>query len=197
MISALSRFILRLFGWHTNAVLPEGVVKVIMIVAPHTSYWDFVVGRMTFWSSKLKIRVLIKKEAFVFPLGWLLHRLGGVPVARGQKNNLVEQATDLFLKNSTMVLVITPEGTRRKVHHWKKGFYYIAMAAKVPIALAYIDYGTKTGGIGPLFYPTGDYEKDMAVIMDFYREKKGLHPEKFNQDIFQKQNNHKDLQSIH
>jgi len=187
MISALSRYILRLFGWHTNAVLPEDVVKVIMIVAPHTSYWDFVVGRMTFWSSKLQIRVLIKKEAFVFPLGWLLRRLGGVPVARGQKNNLVEQATDLFLKNPTMVMVITPEGTRRKVGHWKKGFYYIAMAAKVPIALAYIDYGTKTGGIGPLFYPTGDYEKDMVVIMDFYRDKKGLHPEKFNLNIYQSQ----------
>jgi 1-acyl-sn-glycerol-3-phosphate acyltransferase len=187
MISALSRFILRLFGWHTSAILPEGVVKVVMIVAPHTSYWDFVVGRMTFWSSKLQIRVLIKKEAFVFPLGWFLRRLGGVPVARGQKNNLVEQAADLFQKNPTMVVVITPEGTRRKVRHWKKGFYYIAMAAKVPIALAFIDYATKTGGIGPLFSPTGDYEKDMAVIMDFYRDKKGLHPEQFNLSIFQKQ----------
>jgi 1-acyl-sn-glycerol-3-phosphate acyltransferase len=187
MISVLSRFILRLFGWHTNAVLPEGVVKVMMIVAPHTSYWDFVVGRMTFWSSKLKIRVLIKKEAFVFPLGWFLRRLGGVPVARGKKNNLVEQVADLFEKNPTLVVVITPEGTRRKVRHWKKGFYFIAMEARVPIALAFIDYGTKTGGIGPLFYPTGDYEKDMAVIMDFYRDKKGLHPERFNLSLHQEQ----------
>ena len=180
MISALSRLILRSFGWHTNAVLPEGIFKAVMIVAPHTSYWDFVVGRMTFWSSKFKIRVLIKKEAFFFPVGWLLRRLGGVPVARGKKNNLVEQVADLFHKNPAMVVVITPEGTRRKVRHWKKGFYYIAMEAKVPIALAFIDYATKTGGIGPLFYPTGDYEKDMAVIMDFYRDKKGRHPERFN-----------------
>ena len=180
MIAALSSVILRLFGWHTNAIMPEGVVKAVMIVAPHTSYWDFVVGRMTFWSSKLPIRVLIKKEAFVFPAGWLLRKLGGVPVARGKKNNLVDQVAELFRKSPSMVVVITPEGTRRRVRHWKKGFYHIAMAANVPIALAFIDYGTKTGGVGPLFYPTGDYEKDMTVIMDFYKDKKGRYPEKFN-----------------
>jgi 1-acyl-sn-glycerol-3-phosphate acyltransferase len=180
MIAAISRLILRLFGWRTSAVLPEDIVKAVLIVAPHTSYWDFVIGRMTFWSSKLKIKVLIKKEVFVFPLGWFLRKLGGVPVARGQRNNLVEQAIGIFQKNSTMVLVITPEGTRRKVRHWKKGFYSIAMEARVPIALGFIDYGTKTGGIGPLIYPTGNYEKDLSVIMDFYRDKKGRYPEKFN-----------------
>jgi 1-acyl-sn-glycerol-3-phosphate acyltransferase len=185
MISKISRFILRLTGWRTNAILPEDIVKAVLIVAPHTSYWDFVIGRMTFWSSKLKIRVLIKKEVFFFPLGWFLRRLGGVPVARGQRNNLVEQATELFKQNSTMIIVITPEGTRRKVHHWKKGFYYIAMEAKVPIALGFIDYRTKTGGIGPLIYPTGNYEKDLSVIMDFYRDKKGRYPEKFNLNMLQ------------
>ena len=180
MISALSNYILSLFGWKTSAILPEGIVKAVVIVAPHTSYWDFVIGRMTFWSSKLKIKVLIKKEAFVFPLGWLLRKLGGVPVARGKKNNLVEQVTELFQMNQTMVVVITPEGTRKRVRQWKKGFYYIAMEAKVPIALGFIDYGTRTGGIGPLIYPSGNYEKDMAIMMDFYRNKKGLHPELFD-----------------
>jgi 1-acyl-sn-glycerol-3-phosphate acyltransferase len=180
MISTISRFILRCFGWHTNAVLPEEIVKAVVIVAPHTSYRDFVIGRMTFWSSRLKIRVLIKKEVFVGPLGWLLRHLGGVPVARGQKNNMVDQVADLFRNNETMVVVITPEGTRRRVKHWKKGFYQIAMAANVPIALAFIDYGTKTGGIGPLFYPTGNYEADIINIMDFYKDKKGRHPNQFN-----------------
>jgi 1-acyl-sn-glycerol-3-phosphate acyltransferase len=179
-MSTLSRYILRLLGWQTNAVLPEGVNKAVLIVAPHTSTWDFVIGKMTFWSSKARIRVLIKKEAFFFPLGWLLRQLGGVPVARGQKNNLVEQVTELFNTNPILVVVITPEGTRRKVRHWKKGFYHIAMAAGVPIALGFIDYARKTGGIGPLFYPTGNYDKDMAVIMDFYKDKKGRHPERFN-----------------
>ncbi|MGA3014196.1 MAG: lysophospholipid acyltransferase family protein [Bacteroidales bacterium] len=184
MISGLSHYILRLFGWETSAILPEGIVKAVVIVAPHTSYWDFVIGRMTFWSSKLKIRVLIKKEVFVFPLGGVLRKLGGVPVARGKKNNLVEQVIELFQKNQTMVVVITPEGTRKRVRHWKKGFYYIAMEAKVPIALGFIDYGTRTGGIGPLLYPSGNYEKDLAIMMDFYRNKKGLHPEQFNSDSF-------------
>lgn len=180
MIARISRFILQCFGWHTSAVLQDGVVKAVVIVAPHTSYWDFIIGRMTFWSSKLKIRVLIKKEVFVWPVGGLLRHLGGVPVARGQKNYMVEQVAELFDKNETMVVVITPEGTRRRVRHWKKGFYQIAMAAKVPIALAYIDYRTKTGGIGPLFYPTGNYEADIAVIMDFYKDKKGRFPDQFN-----------------
>ena len=180
MIAGISRFILRCFGWHTSAILQEGVVKAVVIVAPHTSYWDFIIGRMTFWSSKLKIRVLIKKEVFVWPVAGLLRHLGGVAVARGQKNNMVEQVAELFDKNETMVVVITPEGTRRRVRHWKKGFYQIAMAAKVPIALAYIDYGTKTGGIGPLFYPTGNYEADIAEIMDFYKDKKGRFPDQFN-----------------
>ena len=184
MVATLSRIILRLFGWHTHAALPEGIVKAVVIVAPHTSYWDFVIGRMTFWSSKFKIRVLIKKEVFFFPLGWLLRHLGGVPVARGHKNNMVGQVTELFQKFPAMVVVITPEGTRKKVRHWKKGFYHIAMEANVPIALAFIDYKTKTGGIGPLFYPTGNYEKDLAVIVEFYRDKKGRHPEQFNLNIF-------------
>jgi 1-acyl-sn-glycerol-3-phosphate acyltransferase len=187
MMTVLSRFILRLFGWHTHAVMPAGIDKAVMIVAPHTSYWDFVVGKMTFWSSRCEIKVLIKAESFFFPLGWLLRQLGGVPVARGQKNNLVGQVTELFNNNKKMIVVITPEGTRRKVRHWKKGFYYIAMEAKVPIALAFIDYGTKTGGIGPMFYPTGDYEKDMAVIMEYYRDKKGRHPERFNLHLYNDQ----------
>jgi 1-acyl-sn-glycerol-3-phosphate acyltransferase len=185
MISLLSRIILRIFGWHTNAILPKGVNKAVMIVAPHTSYLDFVIGRMTFWSSRIKIRVLIKKESFFFPLGLLLRILGGVPVARGKKNNLVGQVTELYRKNERLVVVITPEGTRRRVNQWKKGFYYIAMEAKVPIALAFIDYGTRTGGIGPLFYPTGDYERDIIEIMNYYRDKTARHPERFNLSIQQ------------
>jgi 1-acyl-sn-glycerol-3-phosphate acyltransferase len=180
MIPTISKFVLRLMGWHTNAVLPESITQAVVIVAPHTSYWDFVIGRMTFWSSRLHIRVLIKKEVFFFPLGGLLRHLGGVPVARGKKNNLIDDVTELFRNDPFMVVVITPEGTRRKVRQWKKGFYYIAMEAKVPIALAFIDYATKTGGIGPLFYPTGDYEKDIVVIQDFYRGKTGRHPERFS-----------------
>ena len=179
MLSRLSAFCLRLFGWKTSGVLPDGIEKAVLIVAPHTSYWDFIVGRLTFWAGKVKIRLLIKKEVFVFPLGTILKMAGGVPVARGKKNDMVDQVVDLFGKYRSLVVVITPEGTRRKVRKWKKGFYLIALKARVPIALAYIDYGKKIGGIGPILYPTGDYEKDMDFIYRFYSDKTGRHPERF------------------
>jgi 1-acyl-sn-glycerol-3-phosphate acyltransferase len=151
-----------------------------MIVAPHTSYYDFVIGRLTFWASRVKIRVLIKAEVFVFPFGMFLKHFGGVPVTRGKKNNMVEQISDLFGKSEHMIVVITPEGTRRLTRQWKKGFYLIALEAKVPIALAFIDYGNKTGGVGPVITPTGDYKKDMEFIMNFYKDKTARHPDRFN-----------------
>jgi 1-acyl-sn-glycerol-3-phosphate acyltransferase len=180
MFSRFANTVLRLFGWNTTGAIPEGINKAVMIVAPHTSYWDFVIGRLTFWGSKVKIRILIKKEVFVFPLGILLKKLGGLPVDRGRKNNMIDEVVRLFDEAESLVVVITPEGTRRLVRQWKKGFYMIALAARVPIALGYIDYATKTGGVGPLLYPTGDYEKDMEFINAFYLDKTGKHPEKFN-----------------
>ena len=180
MIRILAKSILRLFGWNTSGSLPNGISKAVVIVAPHTSTWDFVIGRLTFWVSGVKIRFLIKQEAFFFPFGYLLKKLGGLPVNRGHRNNIVDQVVDLFNRNESLVVVITPEGTRRLVRHWKKGFYLISMTANVPIALGFIDYSKKTGGIGPLLYPTGDYEKDMNFIRDFYRDKKGRHPERFH-----------------
>jgi 1-acyl-sn-glycerol-3-phosphate acyltransferase len=180
MFSRFANIVLRIFGWNTTGAIPEGINKAVMIVAPHTSYWDFVIGRLTFWGSKVKIRILIKKEVFVFPLGILLKKLGGLPVDRGKKNNMIDEVVRLFDEAESLVVVITPEGTRRLVRQWKRGFYMIAMAANVPIALGYIDYATKTGGVGPLIYPSGDFDKDMEFINEFYHNKTGRHPEKFN-----------------
>ncbi len=181
MFKWLSKTILKFFGWNTNGALPIGIKKAVVVSAPHTSYWDFVVGRLTFWAIKVNIRFLIKKEVFIFPLGWLFEKLGGLPVDRGQyKSNMVTQVVKMFKEHDELVVVITPEGTRRRVEHWKKGFYLIALEAGVPLALSFIDYGNKTGGVGPVFYPTGDYEKDMIFIQDFYRDKTACHPERFN-----------------
>jgi 1-acyl-sn-glycerol-3-phosphate acyltransferase len=176
-----------LFGWHTDGKLPDGLTRAIVIVAPHTSYWDFVIGRLTFWNSNVKMRVLIKKEAFVPIFGWFLRMLGGLPVDRGKKNNMITQVADLFRENKNLIVVITPEGTRKRVRHWKKGFYLIAREAKVPIVLAFIDYGNKTGGIGPMIHPSGNYQKDMEFIQEYYSSKKGRHPERFNLNITNKQ----------
>ena len=99
---------------------------------------------------------------------------------------MVTKAVELFDQNESMVIVITPEGTRKLSRQWKKGFYVIAMEAKVPIALAFIDYRRKMGGLGEIFYPTGDYEKDIAYILNFYKDKTARHPELFNLSKLQK-----------
>lgn len=177
----LSACILRLFGWHTDGALPAGIRKAVVISAPHTSLWDFVVGRLTFWAIRVNIRFLIKDEMFFFPLGHFLKWMGGVPVKRGKyKSNMVGDVAALFRKYDDLVVVITPEGTRKKVEQWKKGFYMIAQEANVPIALSFIDYRTKTGGVGPILYPTGNYEEDFKVIRDYYRTMTAKHPERFN-----------------
>lgn len=181
MIRWLSALTLKLLGWHTDGRLPEGITKAVVICAPHTSMWDFIIGRLTFWAVKVNIRFLIKEEIFFFPLGILLKGIGGIPVARGRyKSDMVKQVAALFNKYDQFAVLITPEGTRKKIEHWKKGFYLIAMEAKVPIAIAFIDYGKKTGGFGPVLYPSGDFEKDMEIIRDYYRNVTARHPERFN-----------------
>lgn len=177
----LSKLILNLFGWHTDGSLPPGIRKAVVVSAPHTSLWDFIIGRLTFWAIRINIRFLIKAEMFVFPFGPLLKWMGGLPVARGKyKSNMVQDVAALFQTHDDLVVVITPEGTRRKVEQWKKGFYMIALEAKVPIVLSFIDYRTKTGGIGPILYPTGNYEQDFRTIEEYYRNMTARHPERFN-----------------
>jgi len=180
MIRIISKFILKLLGWNTNGSLPDGIKKAVVVSAPHTSYLDFIIGRFTFWAIKVNIRFLIKSEAFKFPLNVILKKAGGIPVERGANNRMVDQVVKLFRENESLVVIITPEGTRHRVDHWKKGFYLIALRAQVPIALSFINYGNKTGGIGPVFMPSGDYEKDLVFMQDYYRDKIARHPDRFN-----------------
>ena len=174
------RSVLKIMGWKTDGRMPSDIKKAVIISAPHTSSWDFVVGWMTFHVADVNIRFLIKAELFKGPLGLLITKLGGIPVERGKKNNMIDQMKDLFNTNESVYVVITPEGSRKKVTQWKKGFYMIAMETGVPIACSFIDYGTKTGGIGPIIQPCGDFDKDLKIIQDFYRDKKAKHPERFN-----------------
>lgn len=180
MIRILAKFVLTLFGWKTDGSLPEGIHKAVVISAPHTSNWDFVIGRLTFFAIRVNIRFLIKEEVFTFPAGWFMKRLGGIPVERDTANRSVDQVVKLFRDQESLIVVITPEGARKRVDRWKKGFYLIAQRANVPIALAYINYQTRTGGIGPVFMPSGDYEKDLQFIHEFYRDIIARHPERFN-----------------
>jgi 1-acyl-sn-glycerol-3-phosphate acyltransferase len=179
-VKRISYFILRLAGWKVIGKFPREYRKCVVIEAPHTSMWDFIIGWLGFQVLDIKASFLIKKEMFVFPIGGILKRLGGIPVDRGRSNNVVDDLSRRYNASESLVIIITPEGTRKRVDHWKKGFYYIALHAKVPIVMAYLDYGKKEGGVGPVFWPSGNFQEDWKIIEDFYKGKKARHPEKFN-----------------
>ncbi len=180
MLRKLSLLILRITGWKIHVEKHLTYQRCVLLMAPHTSNWDFVIGRLALWAIGVKTNFLIKKEAFFFPFGTLLKKMGGIPVDRHQSRNVVWEIALLLNKAKEMAIVITPEGTRSLRHEWKKGFYYIASIAEVPIVLGYLDYARKEAGIGGILYPTEDYKNDLVKIFDFYRNFTARHPERFN-----------------
>lgn len=170
-------WILKIFGWKIDERSPVGVKKAVVVVGPHTSNWDFIIGRIAFAHYGVDAKFLIKKELFFPPLGWLLKAMGGIPVDRKRKNNITEYAMEVFAEHETCFLVFTPEGTRSYNPSWKKGFYYIAQKANVPIYIAYIDYKRKIGGFDQLFTPTGDADKDIRYIKTVLSQYTGRTPE--------------------
>lgn len=176
----LSKLIYFIIGWKYEGGVPEDLTKAIFLIAPHTSNWDFYIGRLYCWIHRIPIRLLIKKEAFNWPFGGLLKKMGGIPVNRSKASSRVIQVANMFNEYEPMFLGIAPEGTRKLNKKWKMGFYHIAVKANVPILLSYIDYGNKVAGVGPPFYPTGDVDKDLKEIEDFYRRFKAKKPEFFN-----------------
>ncbi len=180
MLSLLGAFFLKIFGWRIEGVMPQDLKKAVIICGPHTSNWDAFYSLSTFAAMKIKVRFLIKKEALFFPLSILLNGLGAIGVDRkktGQKHSrVVDIVVDMFKNSDKFYLSISPEGTRKYNGEWKRGFYHIATQANVPFVLGYLDYATKTAGLGPVFYPTGDMEKDIVEIKKFYKNKQGKYP---------------------
>jgi len=180
-LNSLLKFIakkaLKTFGWNLKIILPEEN-KFVLIGAPHTSNWDFPLALLAFWSVDIKIHWIGKNQLFRGPLYYFLTALGGIPVNRKSSHGVIEQIKDRFNHAEQMVLAIAPEGTRSKVEYWKSGFYYIALAAKVPICFGYIDYSTRTLGFHRLIQPSGDIEKDMELISEFYQNIAGKYPHK-------------------
>jgi len=170
-------WILRVFGWKIDTHVPEGLKKCVVVMGPHTSNWDFIIGKMAFMSYGVNGRFLIKKEMFFFPFGSILKAMGGIPVDRKGRNKLTDMAARYFEENEEMFMVFTPEGTRSYNPKWKKGFYYIAQKAQVPIYIGYLDYANKIGGFHSLFHPTGDIDADIAYIKDMLRKFKGKYPQ--------------------
>ncbi len=179
-MKTISKLIYKIAGWKATGGVPEGLTKAVFIIAPHTSNLDFYIGRMYCWIKNIRIKVVIKQEAFFWPFGALLKKVGGLPIDRSKSTNKVDQVVEMFNETDSMFFALTPEGTRKRVDKWKRGFYFIALKAKVPILLSYIDYEKKEAGVGPPFYPTGDFEKDFKEIENFYRGRKAKYPENFN-----------------
>jgi len=169
-----------MLGWEIRGEVPSEIRKAVIIVAPHTSLWDFVYGRLAFWVLGLDVKFLINSKYFIEPLGWVLRNMGGVPVKYSKTTSLLLQIKQIYERNESFFLVITPEGTRALVAKWRKGFYQIAMGSNIPIVLAFIDYKNKKGGLGPTFYPTGNYDDDLIEIEKFYKNFHARHPERYN-----------------
>ena len=178
MIKLLSKFILRLIGWKAVGDFPEGN-KYVVIAAPHTSFLDFPIGRLYYSSLGKKVHFMVKGSYFFFPLGLILRSLGAIPVYKNNKISLADQMVEEFNTRDQFLLTIAPEGTRKKVKRWKKGFYYIAKKAEVPIVLGFLDFKNKEVGVGGLYHITDNENADIVNIMDFYKDKAGRHPELF------------------
>jgi 1-acyl-sn-glycerol-3-phosphate acyltransferase len=154
--------------------------KIVLIVAPHTSNWDFLTGLWAKFALRLKARFLGKHTLFWWPLGAFLRWLGGIPIDRSKPTGITEDSARAFRENDRLMLVIAPEGTRRRSQRWKSGFYRIAVAADVPILLVAFDYSRKVIRLGPLFRPTGDYEKDLPKIQSHFHAGMALRPEHYS-----------------
>lgn len=180
MKQAVCRFIyFRLLGWKAEVSVPD-FDKCIICAAPHTTNWDLFIGKLFISAIGRESGFMMKKEWFFFPLGIFFRWMGGIPVNRSKRTSLVDQAAQRIRESRKFHLAITPEGTRSANPNWKKGFYFIALKAEVPIVLIGIDYEKKCITAGKYLMPSGDVEKDMREIKLYFKQFKGKHPEKFD-----------------
>jgi 1-acyl-sn-glycerol-3-phosphate acyltransferase len=174
----LCKLYLKLIGWKVGSTLDPSIKKCVLVAAPHTSNYDYPIALATLYACGVRVRFLAKNTLFKFPLGLLMRGTGGIPVDRSRHTNMVEMMVNMFANYDNLILMIPAEGTRSYVREWKSGFYYTAIGAKVPIVMGYLDYGKKVAGFGDLFYPAGDYTKDLIEIQNFYRKFTARYPEK-------------------
>ena len=170
----LCAWLLRIAGWKLVGTLPDRP-KLVLIAAPHSSWWDGIWGLLMRSALGADIAFMAKRELFQGPLGWLLRRAGGIPIERSSASGVVEQMSRRFETSDRLWLGIAPEGTRKQVETWKKGFWHIARAAEVPILPVYFDYPSRTIGLGPVFETTGDLDRDTAWLRAFYAPFRGKH----------------------
>ncbi len=178
LLKFFAKAVLKLAGWKIVGELPAP--KAVVMMAPHTANLDFFMGWLGYTSMGIKSHFLIKKEIFKWYTSGILKAMGGIPVDRKRSSNVVLQITEEFHKRKKFIVTITPEGTRKLNKHWKRGFYYIAQSAGVPVSMGFLDYKKKEGGFGESIYPSGNFEEDLKIMEDFYSSKTAKHPERFN-----------------
>ena len=166
-----------LWGWKLTGYNPVLVPKAIFTVVPHTSWIDVPIGFFVRMIIRKRVRFLAKHTLFKFPYGWFFRLIGGYPVNRKERNNLVEYVAEAFNSRPTFYLAITPEGTRKKVNRLRSGFYYMALEANVPLILAQFNYKDKEVHFSDPYYPSGDKEKDFEEIYEYFSGIQGRIPE--------------------
>lgn len=173
MRQRLAQSIVRALGFQMVGEVPR---TGILVGAPHTSNWDFVTMLLVMWHDGAQPHVLVKKEVFRGPLGWLLLRLGGIPLDRDNPAVVVRDLVRQAGSGEPFRLIIAAEGTRTKADYWKSGFLRIAKETQLPITLAFFDPPSKTLGFGPTFTPSSDVGADMDQVRAFYADKHGIRP---------------------
>jgi 1-acyl-sn-glycerol-3-phosphate acyltransferase len=172
MFKMICAFIFKFMGYKLRMDACKDIKSSVIVGAPHTTNWDFFAAMFLIYFSKLNARFVIKKEFMKFPLNLIFKPMGAIAVdrekiARGEAESTTDLMADLYKEHEDLYLMVAPEGTRSYRDEWKSGFYYIAVKAKVPITLAFVDYENKVIGVDKVIYPS-DYEKDMKEIMSFY-----------------------------
>ena len=186
MLSRLTRAGLLAFyrrqGWRAVGTPPPGG-RYVIIAAPHTSNWDFIYFLGLVQELGIDAHFMGKDSLFRWPMGRFMHDMGGIPVDRSGRHDMVAAMVEQFAHRDRFALTIAPEGTRSKVGTWRTGFYHIALGAGVPMVIGMMDYGKRTGGLGAAIMPTGDYAADMKQVIEAYRDVTPRHPERAAKDF--------------
>lgn len=169
LLRKIAQIIMRLARWRFEGELPN-LAKAVVIVGPHTSNWDFLVGVMAMFAMNLKISWFGKHTLFRKPFGSLMRWLGGIPVNRSESQGMVGEILDAFHSRKQLLLGLSPEGTRRAVSSWRSGFWRIAKAAEVPIVPVFFDYARRVIGFEETYYPTEDFEQDLARFQKIFAD---------------------------
>lgn len=179
MIQGFCRWLLyKKLGW-TKCITVAHPDKFIICLAPHTSNWDFIIGQLYAQAEGFKINFLMKREWFFWPLGVIFRSLGGIPVWRSKHTSMTDNLAETAKTKDSFKLCITPEGTRSPNTEWKKGFYFIALKAEIPILLYGVDYKKKKIVCTDSFTPSGNIDEDMPKIKSYFKDFKGKKPENF------------------